>query len=212
MTLVTANARTGSVRPSRSCRPGPPARSRCRRAAASPRRSPRHRPGQSLQPAARLGVSPTSTRSRASSSPTRSPTTTDRDADARRLGDGVLAHFGWPQGHEDEAERSVGATATGLVPQSCRSPACRRRRGLPQASNRCMVGMQASPHQTHALASSDFNRKGPRGMFDDLSDGMPHAAVRSAATLWAPIARRPGSSGLRTTSWRGTNQRALSLA
>ena len=27
---------------------------------------------------------------------------------AKYMGDGVLAYFGWPQAHEDEAERAVG--------------------------------------------------------------------------------------------------------
>ena len=34
---------------------------------------------------------------------------------AKFLGDGVLAYFGWPQAHEDQAERAVHA---GLVPVS----------------------------------------------------------------------------------------------
>src|SRR5215213_4152936 len=29
---------------------------------------------------------------------------------AKLMGDGVLAYFGWPRAHEDEAERAVGAS------------------------------------------------------------------------------------------------------
>jgi class 3 adenylate cyclase/predicted ATPase len=38
---------------------------------------------------------------------------------AKYMGDGVLAYFGWPQSHEDEAERAVraGLAITGAIPQ-----------------------------------------------------------------------------------------------
>ena len=38
---------------------------------------------------------------------------------AKFMGDGVLAYFGWPQAHEDEAERAVraGLAIVGAVPQ-----------------------------------------------------------------------------------------------
>src|SRR3712207_8480491 len=39
-------------------------------------------------------------------------TTLFRSQIAKFLGDGVLAHFGWPVAHEDDAERAV---RTGLV-------------------------------------------------------------------------------------------------
>ena len=44
---------------------------------------------------------------------------------AKYMGDGVLAYFGWPQAHEDEAERAVKA---GLELASTASRSSRRRR------------------------------------------------------------------------------------
>ena len=44
---------------------------------------------------------------------------------AKFMGDGVLAYFGWPRAHEDEAERAVRA---GLARRRGRRPASRRPR------------------------------------------------------------------------------------
>ena len=44
------------------------------------------------------------------------------------MGDGVLAYFGWPRAHEDEAERAVRA---GLAVVASGRAGCRRRHGEP---------------------------------------------------------------------------------
>ncbi len=44
---------------------------------------------------------------------------------AKFMGDGVLAYFGWPQAHEDDAERAVRA---GLAVVAAVAPRCARRR------------------------------------------------------------------------------------
>ena len=41
---------------------------------------------------------------------------------ARLLGDGVLAYFGYPQAHEDDAERAVRA-GFGIISRTLRQPA-----------------------------------------------------------------------------------------
>ena len=51
---------------------------------------------------------------------------------AKYMGDGVLAYFGWPQAHEDDAERAVRAglaTRRGSRSQLERRRASRSRRG-----------------------------------------------------------------------------------
>ena len=50
---------------------------------------------------------------------------------AKYMGDGVLAYFGWPQAHEDEAERAVRA---GLALIEARRAGWRRRRAKPLAA------------------------------------------------------------------------------
>ena len=50
---------------------------------------------------------------------------------AKYMGDGVLAYFGWPQAHEDEAERAVraGLAIATAVGQLATPAASRSRRG-----------------------------------------------------------------------------------
>ena len=55
---------------------------------------------------------------------------------AKYMGDGVLAYFGWPQAHEDEAERAVraGGIGRGGDPRRAGWPSCRRGRAQPLAA------------------------------------------------------------------------------
>ena len=62
---------------------------------------------------------------------------------AKFLGDGVLAYFGWPQAHEDDAERAVRAgLAAGRGGRAARRrmPACGCRRGSGIATGLVVVG------------------------------------------------------------------------
>jgi class 3 adenylate cyclase len=56
---------------------------------------------------------------------------------AKFLGDGVLAYFGWPRAHEDDAERAVRAGLDLLEPwlvwKPVRMRACRPEPGSPPA-------------------------------------------------------------------------------
>ena len=56
---------------------------------------------------------------------------------AKYMGDGVLAYFGWPQAHEDEAERAVRA---GLALGHCAGAAGRRQR-----ASRSRPGLASPP-------------------------------------------------------------------
>ena len=51
---------------------------------------------------------------------------------AKYMGDGVLAYFGWPQAHEDEAERAVRAGLVAVVERA--GAGWRRRRATPLAA------------------------------------------------------------------------------
>jgi predicted ATPase/class 3 adenylate cyclase len=61
---------------------------------------------------------------------------------AKYMGDGVLAYFGWPQTHEDEAERAVraGLELTGGIPKLDTSAACTLAARIGIATGLVMVG------------------------------------------------------------------------
>ena len=73
---------------------------------------------------------------------------------AKFMGDGVLAYFGWPQAHEDDAERAVRA---GLAVVGGRRRAARRRR-----ASRWPPGSGSRPGSSSSATCSARARRGRR--------------------------------------------------
>ena len=84
---------------------------------------------------------------------------------AKFMGDGVLAYFGWPRAHEDEAERAVRA---GLAIVAAVAQADRRRRG-------------AGLPRRHRHRSRGGRRPGRRGRGAGAGGRRRHAQPRRAA-------------------------------
>ena len=112
---------------------------------------------------------------------------------AKYMGDGVLAYFGWPQAHEDEAERAVRA---GLELTAAVGGARRRRRGEPLAARigiatgLVMVGELIGEG---AAQGADGGRRDaePRG----AAAGARRAGQRGDQPGDAPAGRRPVRAG-----------------
>jgi class 3 adenylate cyclase len=69
---------------------------------------------------------------------------------AKLMGDGVLAYFGWPQAHEDEAERAVraGLALTGAVAELATPVGDPLAARVDIATGLVMVGEGAAKEQT----------------------------------------------------------------
>ena len=118
---------------------------------------------------------------------------------AKYMGDGVLAYFGWPQAHEDEAERAVraGLALADGARRSWTTPA-----GEPLAAR---VGIATGLVMVGELIGEGAAREASRGR----RDAEPRGAIADARGARqrgdqpgdAPAARRPVRA--RRTSGRG---------